>query len=116
MLKASAIVLLMGGLLVAAPAVYSGEQGSMSDMQHRKTMGGSMHHPEKADDAVKSDAAKEPANMSDMQHRKTMGGSMHHPERAAGASKDDAEKTPASMSDMQHRKMMGGSMHHPDKE
>lgn len=46
MTKTSIIALLMGGLLAAAPAVYSGESGTMSDTQHRKTMGG-MSHPEK---------------------------------------------------------------------
>jgi len=74
MITASAIALLMGSLLVAAPAVYSGEKSSMSDAQHRKTMGG-MHHPDQGDGATENDdAEKEGATMSDTQHRKTMGG------------------------------------------
>lgn len=79
MMKKSTIALIAGALLVAAPVVYSGEQRSMSDAQHRKTMSG-MHHPDQSDDATMNDAEKRRATMSDTQHRKTMGG-MSHPEK-----------------------------------
>lgn len=45
--RTNAIALLMGGMLAAAPVVYSGESATMSDSQHRKTMGGGMQHPDK---------------------------------------------------------------------
>ncbi len=113
MLKKSAVVLIMGGMLVAAPVIYSGESGNMSDAQHRKAMGG-MHHPKHADDTNKQDVDKKSTPMSDAQHRKAMGG-MHHPEHADDASKQDVDKKSVPMSGAQHRKTMGGS-HHPDKD
>jgi len=113
MLKRSAIILMMGGMLAIAPTAYSGESGTMSDAQHRKTMGG-MHHTERADDASKQDGDKKNSAMSDAQHRKTMGG-MHHTERTDDTSKQEGDKKAPTMSDAQHRKTMGGS-HHPDKD
>jgi len=113
MLKRSAVALMVGGMLAAAPTVYSGESDSMSDAQHRKTMGG-MHHPEHVEDANKQDGDKKSPTMSDAQHRKTMSG-LHHTEHVEDASKQDGDKKSPTMSDAQHRKTMGGS-HHPDKD
>ncbi len=113
MLKRNAIALMVGGMLAAAPTVYSGEPDSMSDAQHRKTMGG-MHHPEHTDAAGKQEGDKKSPAMSDAQHRKTMGG-MRHSERADDASKQEGDKKSPAMSDAQHRKTMGGS-HHPGKD
>jgi len=113
MLKRSAIVLMMGGMLAAAPTIYAGESGTMSNAQHRKTMGG-LHHTEHAADASKQDEDKKTPTMSDAQHRKTMGG-LHHTERADDTSQQDDDKKTPTMSDAQHRKTMGGS-HHPDKD
>jgi len=79
MLKRSAIALMMGGMLAAAPTIYAGESGTMSDAQHRKTMGG-LHHTERADDTSQQDDDKKTPTMSDAQHRKTMGGT-HHPDK-----------------------------------
>jgi len=104
MKKANVAGLLIGAVLVAAPVAYGGENHTMSDAQHRKTMGG-MHHPEQSRDAA---ADKKQAVMSDAQHRKTMGG-MRHPEQSRDAT---ADKKRAVMSDTQHRKTMGGA-HHP---
>ncbi len=105
------IITLLAGLFLMVPAAYSGEHGSMSDAQHRKSMSG-MHHPEQTDDGTK----KAPASMSDSQHRKMMGGSMQHPDQGSDTeASGKAEKKGSTMSDSQHRKSMGG-MHHPAGE
>jgi len=113
MLKKHGIALIIGGMFAIVPTAYAGETDSMSDAQHRKTMGG-MHHPEHADGAGKQEIDKKSPAMSDAQHRKTMGG-LRHTEHVEDASKQDGDKKSPAMSDTQHRKTMGGS-HHPDKD
>ncbi len=111
-MKTSITILFMGCILMAAPVVYSGEHRSMSDVQHRKHMGG-LHHPEHSEDASMQGVDEKTSTMSDAQHRKHMGG-LHHPDNADAAEHDD-EKDGVGMSDVQHRKHMGG-LHHPKSE
>ncbi|MBL4760086.1 MAG: hypothetical protein JKY80_04435 [Mariprofundaceae bacterium] len=73
----SVIGMFMGAVLLA-PMAFAGDQSSMSDTQHRKTMSG-MSHPKHGDDGKKL-IKKEKATMSNAQHRKTMGG-MSHPNK-----------------------------------
>jgi len=97
-------MLIMGGMLMAPSGALASDDGSkMSDVQHRKTMGG-IHHPEDGDTADKE--GKKP-KMSDVQHRKSMGG-IRHPEDGDTA---DKEGKKPKMSDVQHRKSMGGTRH-----
>ncbi len=107
MKKISVIGMFMGAVLLV-PVAFAGDQNSMSDVQHRKTMSG-MHHPEHSHDA---DAKEGHAVMSDSQHRKTMSG-MSHPKHDDG--KKLTEKENATMSNAQHRKTMGG-MSHPHND
>jgi len=97
------------GVFLLAPMVFAGDQSSMSDTQHRKTMSG-MHHPEHSHDA---DVQEGNAVMSDSQHRKTMSG-MSHPKNSDDGSKS-VEKGSSTMSNAQHRKTMGG-VSHPSKD
>ncbi len=95
---------LLGLAFTLSPAAFAGERDNrMSDMQHKKHMGG-LHHPKDGTDAKNTNAS----SMSDVQHRKHMGG-LRHPE--------DGEKDGEArlMSDPQHRKHMGG-LHHPSSE
>lgn len=64
---------LTAGLTAAATAFASDDGARMSDVQHRKTMGG-MHHPQ---DVQQDDESKKAGSMSDVQHRKHMGGLKH---------------------------------------
>jgi len=93
MKKTRVMILFMGGLM-AAPLAYGDDatntdeaakasKSAMSDMMHRKTMGGGLHHPEAGEQAVPADgeAASDKPAMSDTMHRKTMGGGLHHPEK-----------------------------------
>lgn len=109
MKKNSVIGMLMGASLLLAPVAFAGDQGSMSDTQHRKTMSG-LHHPEHSNDV---NTTGDKATMSDAQHRKTMGG-MSHPKHTDDVNKA-VEKDSPTMSNTQHRKTMGG-MHHPAKD
>jgi len=108
MKKISVIGMFMGAVLLA-PMAFAGDQSSMSDTQHRKTMSG-MHHPEHSHDA---DVKEGHAAMSNSQHRKTMSG-MSHPKHGDDGKKL-IKKEKATMSNAQHRKTMGG-MSHPNKD
>ncbi len=107
MKKISVIGVFVGAVLLA-PVAFAGDQSSMSDTQHRKTMSG-MHHPEHSQNA---DVKEGDAVMSNSQHRKTMSG-MSHPKHDDGKTLTEKKKT--SMSNAQHRKTMGG-MSHPNKD
>jgi len=107
MKKISVIGVFIGAVLLA-PVAFAGDQRSMSDAEHRKTMSG-MHHPEHSQNA---DVKEGNAVMSNSQHRKTMSG-MSHPKHDDG--KKLTEKEKATMSNAQHRKTMGG-MSHPHKD
>jgi len=102
---------LLGVAFAASPMAFADDVGSkqMSDVQHRKRMGG-LHHPEDGQKGVES--SEEAPPMSDVQHRKTMGG-LHHPEDGQKGVESSEEAPP--MSDVQHRKTMGG-LHHPSKD
>ncbi|PCI43832.1 MAG: hypothetical protein COB41_06095 [Proteobacteria bacterium] len=99
------IGIVMGVVFLASPVAFAGDQSSMSDSQHRKTMSG-MHHPERGHDA---NATGDKAVMSNAQHRKTMSG-MSHPKHANDGNKAVKKGSP-TMSNTQHRKTMSGLSH-----
>jgi len=99
---------LLGLAFTASPMAFANDDGhTMSDVQHRKTMGG-LHHPK---DGKKNVENREARPMSDVQHRKTMGG-LHHPK---DGKKNVENREARPMSDVQHRKHMGG-LHHPSAD
>jgi len=100
------IAALLSLAFTVSPMAFADHDGhSMSDVQHRKTMGG-LHHPE---DGTKGMQNREAHPMSDVQHRKHMSG-LHHPSEGGKKGVERQEAHP--MSDVQHRKHMGG-LHHP---
>ncbi len=104
MKRASVAGLFVGVLLALTSTVYGSDGATMSDVQHRKVMGG-MHHPEKQGDGMEGNSPV----MSDTQHKKHMGGA-HHPAAGEGRHKGENGKHP-TMSDAQHKKHMGAGKH-----